>query len=250
MQGDNGDLFPEILRLHFPQGGRVLDTIYRKGTFWKGVDMSKITLDKLKWEKDKADDYRNLPARVLENQYDIVVHDPDYTHDAATFGGANYSNQTCEGTKSGGHRALVVNNYYLPAREILKVLKKGGLLVVKTQDEICSKKYRSTSGDITKMLHNLGLVKEDEFAILQKNKPSSARWKNVKQQHARKNHSVFLVYKYRPVNQEKHLLPETQNFINMRRNYDHMISMYMRAAGIAELDIDTPYFSYLHPIPK
>ena len=43
--GNNSDLFPDILRLYVPDGARILDCTYGKGTFWRKVVESKYELD-------------------------------------------------------------------------------------------------------------------------------------------------------------------------------------------------------------
>src|SRR5439155_1395635 len=79
------------------------------------------------------------------------------------------------------------------ASEAYRILKPEGIYVVKCQDEVCANQQRLTHVEIVNALTALGFVVEDLFVILRKNKPGVSRM--LRQVHARKNHSYFLVFR-------------------------------------------------------
>jgi hypothetical protein len=62
---------------------------------------------------------------------------------------------------------------------------------VKCQDEVCANKQRLTHVELINEFTAMGFVPEDVFVLVRTNKPGVSRV--VKQVHARKNHSYFLV---------------------------------------------------------
>jgi hypothetical protein len=71
-----------------------------------------------------------------------------------------------------------------PPREIRRLLKEGGIWVVKTQDEVCGGKGRYTSDEITRTILPLGFERIDKFVLLQKGKPTrTCRWRSQTDSH-------------------------------------------------------------------
>lgn len=216
---DNAHVFPKVLGLHVPKGAVIADVTYGKGVFWKSVPPgdysvlgSDIALKKglrvpsfIKL-KDKVD-CRSLP---YANAFlDCVVLDPPYmeglyrsskdnlagdgTHAAFRH---NYSNgeTTQEGPK--WHDA-VVDVYMKAGREAYRCLKNNGLLIVKCQDEVSANKQRLTHVEIISGYESLGFYTKDLFVVVRQNKAGVSRL--LKQEHARKMHSYFLVFQKRRV---------------------------------------------------
>ena len=73
------------------------------------------------------------------------------------------------------------------------MLRPEGTYVVKCQDEVCANKQRLTHIEIINELATLGFVVEDLFVVVRRNKPGVSRL--LRQVHARKNHSYFLVFR-------------------------------------------------------
>ncbi|HTQ40546.1 MAG TPA: DNA methyltransferase [Pirellulales bacterium] len=199
--GGNGYAFPQIIRLHVPEGGVIADVTYGKGVFWKHVDLSKYTLKAT--DIQTGVDCRKLPYDA--NSLDCVVLDPPYmeglfrrkkshmagagTHAAFR---AHYSNG--EATNDGGpkwHKA-VVDLYFRAGKEAFRVLKPNGVLIVKCQDEVSANRQNLTHVEIIQEYERLGFYTKDLFVIVRENRPVVSRM--VKQAHARKNHSYFLVF--------------------------------------------------------
>jgi len=217
--GDNSQIFPKVLGLHVPQKSLIADVTYGKGVFWKSVPSgeysvlgSDISLKKglrvpsfIKL-KDKID-CRALP--YSDASLDCVVLDPPYmeglyrtsednlagdgTHAAFRH---HYSNgkTTHDGPK--WHDA-VVDVYMKAGREAYRCLKENGVFIVKCQDEVSANKQRLTHVEIITGYESLGFYTKDLFVVVRQNKAGVSRL--IKQEHARKMHSYFLVFQKRRV---------------------------------------------------
>lgn len=208
-QAGNADVFPEVLRLHVDEGARIADVTYGKGVFWSKVDTSLYDL----LPTDIADgvDCRDLPYD--DQSLDAVVLDPPYMEGllrdnvAHKAGGGShsafrsyYSNgdensktwERPDGKPAPKWHAAVRDLYYYASVEAWRTLKPGGVFIVKCQDEVSANKQWLTHVEIINDCAGLGFYAKDLFVVMRPNKASMARV--VKQVHARKNHSYFLVF--------------------------------------------------------
>lgn len=214
--GTNDALFAKIARLHLPKGSVVADVTFGRGVFWKQVPIddycilaSDLVLDPKGLRASNIElrdgvDCRNLP---YENQsVNAVVLDPPYmegfyrrvSHQAGTGSHAAfrkaYSQCQAAAPKQGQpkwHDA--VTQLYLEAgKEALRVLAPGGHLIVKCQDEVSANLQRLTHVEIITGYESMGLYCKDLFVLVRRNAPAVSRL--VRQVHARKNHSYFLVF--------------------------------------------------------
>jgi tRNA G10 N-methylase Trm11 len=198
----NADVFPQILDLHVPAGAKIADVTYGGGVFWKKVDLSKYEL----LATDIADgvDCRDLP---YENEsLDALVLDPPYMEgllrnnkvhkagDGSHSSFREYYSNGDEAAKAGEPKwhAAVSDLYYKAGVEAFRVLKYGGVLIAKCQDEVSANKQWLTHVEIINYYEGLGFYTKDLFVIVRQNKAGISRLK--KQVHARKNHSYFLVF--------------------------------------------------------
>lgn len=199
--GGNEDVFPLILQLHVPRGSIVADVTWGKGVFWKNVP--KDNYDVRATDIKMGVDCRNLPYR--DGEIDCVVLDPPYMEsllrkDVEHFGGsgtyASFRDSYSNGKVIGGSEAkwhdAVLDLYYKAADEAYRVLRKRGILIVKCQDEVSAGKQRLTHVEIINEYERKGFVVKDLFVVVRKNSASVSRI--VRQLHARKNHSYFLVF--------------------------------------------------------
>lgn len=191
----NDRAFPSILGLYVKPGSIVADVTYGKGVFWRHIPPERYELR----ASDIRDgiDCRDLP--YADGEIDCVVLDPPYMHtpggtahgSASPFEDYYRNNTTGNRTRSKYHEA-VLELYVDAGREAHRVLRDRGVLIVKCQDEVCSNRQRFTHVEIMQAYERLGFVAEDLFVIVRNNRPGVSR--AVRQVHARKNHSYFLVF--------------------------------------------------------
>jgi hypothetical protein len=140
--GNNADLMERIAALYFKPGYRIADVTFGKGVFWRKIDATKYDFhpSDLKTCPGAAFDFRHLPYD--DGSFDVEVADPPYSHsrDRHHFE-ANYRN--VETTNGLGH-AGIMRLYEASMQEGNRILKPGGLMLVKCQDEIESgRQHRS-----------------------------------------------------------------------------------------------------------
>lgn len=200
--GNNADVFPAVLKLHIEEGAKIADVTFGKGVFWRNIDTAKYDLH----PSDIADgtDCRNLPYE--SESFDAIVLDPPYMEGFfrsgnSTKAGAgthnafrdHYSNGHEAPRRGGGKwHAAVVEFYEESGREAHRVLRDRGVLIVKCQDEVSANRQNLTHVEIINAYAELGFFCKDLFVVVRPNKPGMSRV--LKQVHARKNHSYFLVF--------------------------------------------------------
>lgn len=205
--GNNADVFPQILKLHVPMGSRIADVTYGKGAFWRRVRTTDYTL----YTSDIADgtDCRELPYG--DDSLDCVVLDPPYMEgfyrktDSEKAGGGthqafrdHYSNGSEEpGSNGAKWHGAVLDMYRQAGAEAHRVLRNKGVLIVKCQDEVSANRQHLTHVEIINEYARMGFYCKDLFVVVRPNKPGVSRIK--KQNHARKNHSYFLVFEKSPL---------------------------------------------------
>lgn len=193
--GGNEDTFPHILDLYVAPGSVVADVTFGMGVFWRNVPAGRYTL--LATDIQTGTDCRELPYD--DATIDCVVLDPPYMHSPggtahtvhAAFERHYRNNGTGNRTHKKYHEA-VLDLYEEAGREACRVLRERGVLIVKCQDEVCANRQRFTHVEIIQSYEQLGFVAEDLFVVVRKNRPGVSR--TIRQVHARKNHSYFLVF--------------------------------------------------------
>ena len=191
----NDRVFPRILNLYAKPGDVVADVTYGKGVFWRRIPNGKYNLRAT--DIQNGIDCRNLPYN--DGEIDCLVLDPPYMHSPggtahetqSPFEDHYRNNSSGNRTKSKYHQAVL--DLYLDAgREAYRVLRERGVMIVKCQDEVCSNRQRFTHIEIVMAYSKFGFVAEDLFVVIRNNNPGVSRV--VRQVHARKNHSYFLVF--------------------------------------------------------
>ncbi len=200
--GGNADLFPDILHLHVPLGARIADVTWGRGVFWQRVapDDYEVFPSDLK----TGIDCRDLPYD--DDSMDAVVLDPPYMEglfrrsESHLAGGGShaafrehYSNgaETSTGPK---YHDAVLDLYYRAGTEAKRVLRRGGVLIVKCQDEVSANRQRLTHVELINRFESEGFYTKDLFVVVRSNRPGMSRV--ITQVHARKSHSYFLVFQY------------------------------------------------------
>lgn len=194
--GSNDDVFPHVLSLYVAPGSTIADVTHGRGVFWRNVPAGTFKL--LRSDISTGTDCRELPYR--DGAIDCVVFDPPYMH---TPGGtAHVNHQNYEGYYKNNHvnskhpkrkyHEAVLDLYFTAAREAWRVLREGGVYIVKCQDEVCANIQRFTHVELINELTSYGFTAEDLFVVVRTGKPGVSRM--LRQAHARKNHSYFLVF--------------------------------------------------------
>ena len=191
----NDRVFPRILDLYVKPGSVVADVTYGKGVFWRHIPADRYELRAT--DIQDGVDCRSLP--YADGEIDCVVLDPPYMHSP---GGTahkthapfedHYRNNGSGGQTGSKYHEAVLELYQDAGREAWRVLRERGVLIVKCQDEVCSNRQRFTHVEIMQMYDDLGYVAEDLFVVVRNNRPGVSR--AIRQVHARKNHSYFLVF--------------------------------------------------------
>ncbi len=230
--GTNKDIFPSILKLHVPIRSVVADVTFGKGTFWGNVPKTAY--------KVKASDIQtgvdctNLPYKA--GVIDCVVFDPPYmeglfrrskSHLAGSGTHAAFRRHYSNGEANNGrtkYHAAVLALYFGGASEALRVLKPGGVLIVKCQDEVSANTQHLTHIEIITELESMGFFTKDLFVVVRPNRPGMSRV--LRQVHARKNHSYFVVFvKKHGIKEHPSVDPERVNeMVRRRRSEGRFIS--------------------------
>ena len=194
--GDGNDkTFPRILDLYVSKGSTIADVTYGKGVFWRHVPDERYEV--LATDIQTGVDCRDLPYEDCE--IDCVVLDPPYMHSpGGTAHGTqppfeeHYRNNGSGNRTTRKYHEAVLDLYREAGEEAHRVLRDRGVLIVKCQDEVCSNRQRFTHVEIMKMYDDIGYVAEDLFVVVRNNRPGVSR--TIRQVHARKKHSYFLVF--------------------------------------------------------
>jgi len=225
--GDNDELFAALMQLHVKPGTLVADVTYGKGVFWKRIEPGSydVLASDLKLKVPDRDprvtyhdgiDCRALPYAAAT--IGCVVLDPPYMEGffrprASQLAGGGthgsfqdaYANGSTHDAGEGGpkYHDAVVDLYLRAGLEARRVLVRGGVLIVKCQDEVSSNRQRLTHVELVTAFEDMGFECTDLFVLVRKNAPSVSRLLEG-QVHARKNHSYFLVLKL-PTGKRKRL---------------------------------------------
>ena len=198
--GTNEELFPLILGLHVPKGSVVADVTYGSGIFWKHIPKGSYKL--LATDIKDGVDCRRLP--YPDGTIDCIVLDPPYMEglyrrDKANMAGsgsyAAFRNTYSDGEKTADgpkYHEVVLDLYFRGGKEAYRALRNCGVLIVKCQDEVSANMQRLTHVEIINEYQSIGFYAKDLFVLVRSNRPAVSRI--LKQEHARKNHSYFLVF--------------------------------------------------------
>jgi hypothetical protein len=90
------------------------------------------------------------------------------------------------------YHEAVLDLYLRAGTEATRVLRNHGVLIVKCQDEVSANRQRLTHVELINAYTEAGFYCKDLFIVIRPNRPGIARL--LRQEHARKNHSYFLVF--------------------------------------------------------
>lgn len=186
---DQEEIITNIIKLYCPEGIEC-DVTYSKGVFYKNIQEPKYKFDLYPQVEGVVEaDCRKLPLN--DRSVKVIMFDPPFV--AASPKGE------AEGiiTKRFGYYKNIQNEmwsfYWDAMRELNRVLAEDGVLIVKCQDVIDSSKQYMSHCEIMNYAVKLGLYPKDLFILIAKNRIIGKFHK--KQQHSRKYHSYFWVFK-------------------------------------------------------
>lgn len=200
------------MSLYVALGSVVADVTYGQGVFWRQIpaDAYNVVATDLATGTDACD----LPYD--DASIDCVVFDPPYMHTpggTAHVGHQNfeqyYGNNGAESLSK--YHEAVLDLYFTAALEAWRVLRVGGVYMVKCQDEVCANRQRLTHVEIIQELEKNGFVIEDLFVVVRNGKPGVSRV--LQQVHARKNHSYFLIF-IKPRGKQRWVAPKNRFMVH------------------------------------
>lgn len=215
--GNNTDVMAHILRIYFRKPSRIADVTYGKGSFWRrqvaervvqvvqiheSRTVAVVTGRHVVYASDLATgtDARNLPYN--DGQLDAVINDFPY---AGTGGTGQNKKKDGTPTKAAGFGTIsgygnqvlgsrstdvIMTLYYEGLVEATRVIRTGGLIVVKIMDQVCAGKLRLLHNDMINRLETKGWLMEQIFYVTSERAPLM---RHQYQYHARQNVSHFLV---------------------------------------------------------
>ncbi len=166
-----------------------LDPTYSKGVFYKNIPEPRLKYD-IEPQVDGVlrSDCRDLP--LASNSISSLMFDPPFVGGSRKDGKSGIIKE-----RFGYYKTVpILWKFYRDAiDEFYRLLKSGGILVFKCQDTVeCGKQYLSHV-EIINYAYKTGFYPLDLFVLTAKNRLISPNQRQ--QQHSRKYHSYFLVFR-------------------------------------------------------
>lgn len=187
ISGNNAELLESVAALWISPTDRVVDVTYGNGVFWKNLPNIKVEGTDLGID---GTDCRSLPYE--DESVDVLVFDPPYQpvhgQPDRSFGvGRSYrlNSETPLQTIS-----QVMNLYQEGLNEASRVVRKGGRVLVKTQDLTYNHRLHLAHLDVLQRMVVAGFDLADMFVLLNRSRmPQPTK----RQQRAHRAHSYLLV---------------------------------------------------------
>jgi hypothetical protein len=192
---DQGNIIKNIIKLHIPSGKIDCDITYSVGNFYKktGIEQPTHKFDKFPQTEDSI----KIEDKILldDESIDSLMFDPPFV-----IGGVknvkDYDDGSCIiGKRFAQYSSIeeLMESYSTWIKESFRVLKKNGIFIVKCQDTVSGGKQFLTHNFVNNESVRCGFYPKDLFILIAKNRLIGPKHHN--QQHARKFHSYFLVFK-------------------------------------------------------
>lgn len=191
------EILQNISRLHLNGQRFQADLTYGKGGFWSGWDEPEDPTPEIRVDLDPTGGASLRPNVIADigclpfpaGTLKSVVVDLPFIH--------AHGKQSIIGNRFSSYpsQKALDNIHHDTARELARVMAPGGLVVWKCQDIIESSKQVWNHLLIHQHCERVGLHAEDLF-ILFRTRSALIGWNQRKQQHARRTHSYFWVFKH------------------------------------------------------
>lgn len=196
---DQNEILGWIVQLYLNNNKFDADVCYSKGEFYKNKN-SKIDEPIYKFDIDpKYDDVQKVDCRNLDSFFkesiNSIIFDPPFL--ATTGKSLSEENDNNHMLKRFGYypNEKELHKFYIDSmKTFYNILSYNGILVFKCQDKVSSGKQYFTHNFILQEAIKIGFYAEDLFILLAKNR-LVANWQLKNQQHARKFHSYFWVFR-------------------------------------------------------
>ena len=183
------EILNSIIQLHAPAGIE-LDATYGAGMFYKNIPEPKYKFDKEpKVEGVERCDCRSLP--LASGSITSAMFDPPFIVTDHKESGHSQLHKRYSSFKT----VTELREMYKSAlKEYHRILKPGGILIVKCQDMTHGKKNYFIHNEVFNWCDQIGFMSLDLFILLAKNRFLG---RVETQRTARKFHSYFMVFKKR-----------------------------------------------------
>lgn len=184
-RANNAELIVDVARLGYLPDP-VLDVTYGMGVFWKKyrpADFAAHEIDPAK-APDGPMDFTALD--YPDDTFNTVVFDPPYKLNGTPTDAVD-ERYGVHVIRSWRDRHALINAGIV---ECVRVLRGGGYLLVKCQDQVCSGQVRWQTREFADTAESAGTRLVDRFDLLGGRAQPAGR----RQVHARRNHSTLLVF--------------------------------------------------------
>ena len=191
VRGTNATLMAKVAALYLMPGDIIADVTYGNGNFWRRLDMARYTLlaSDLVTCPQAPYDLRALP--YADQAVDHVVLDPPYLRGGGTGSVPSQFERVyrnLQTTPAGGLDGIMAL-YRAGMQEAWRVLRPGGLLWLKCQDQVDHGRQAWTHIELYDAGVQLGFQGRDLFVLVTGPRPMPYR-----QRYARRNHSYLWIF--------------------------------------------------------
>lgn len=183
----------DILKLYAPSGIDA-DLTYSKGYFYKSGE---VPQPRLKYDiKPQTPDTIQADSREIplpNESCKCIMYDPPFLATKGESLNTDKGNNIARRFGVFPTERQLFEYYKQTINEISRVLVEDGVAIVKCQDKVSSRKQYISHNFLINIADENGLYCEDIFILLANTRLLSSKHKN--QQHARKYHSYFLVFR-------------------------------------------------------